>query len=66
MNFYVNQTIEIHKIQIGSLNNSSVLQIGTSGIIKPQSNLYNTGGFATAAPQLTQPTRPLVPLASTS
>lgn len=66
MNINVNQNIVIHKLNIGTLNNSSVLQIGTAGVIKPLSRLYNTGGFATAAPQLTQMEQPFVPLASTS
>jgi spore germination protein PB len=33
----VNQTIRIGKIEINSLTNSSILQIGTSGAIKAQS-----------------------------
>lgn len=52
MQINVQQTICIQTIKIGSLTNSSVLQIGTSGIITPASNLYNTGGFKTAAPQI--------------
>jgi len=59
---------------VGSVNNSSVLQIGSAGMIKPLSNLYNTGGFFQEAPQISteSPTGvaaessegPLVPLSS--
>ena len=50
MNFFINQNITIHTIKIDSLSNSSVFQIGSAGIIKPVSNLFNTGGFSGAAP----------------
>lgn len=50
MNFYVNQSIIIQYIKIGGISNSSVFQIGSSGIIKPHSYLYNTGGFTGPAP----------------
>ncbi|MFZ3589144.1 spore germination protein GerPB [Bacillus sp. DJP31] len=67
MNFYIHQTITIHHLKVGSISNSSVLQIGSAGIIKPLSNLYNTGGFKAAAPQ-TGPSStiegPAVPLTS--
>lgn len=39
-------------IKIGSVNNSSVFQIGSAGIIKPYSTLANTGGFTEPAPEL--------------
>jgi spore germination protein PB len=55
MNFYIQQTIQIHSIKIGGLTNSSVLQIGSAGIIKPASFLYNTGGFTEPAPQASTP-----------
>jgi spore germination protein PB len=51
MNLYVNQNINIHSIRIDGISNSSVLQIGSAGMIKPLSQLYNTGGFTQAAPQ---------------
>ncbi|MFD2443145.1 spore germination protein GerPB [Bacillus sp. CGMCC 1.16607] len=51
MNFYIQQTIQINFIKIGSLSNSSVFQIGSAGIIKPASYLYNTGGFIKPAPK---------------
>lgn len=37
-------------LKIGGMTNSSVLQIGTTGIITEASNLFNTGGFTAAAP----------------
>ncbi|MBM7604140.1 spore germination protein PB [Metabacillus crassostreae] len=74
MNFYINQSICINYLRVGSVNNSSVLQIGSAGMIKPLSNLYNTGGFIQAAPQIESETPtgvvteatedPLVPLAA--
>lgn len=50
MNFYIQQSIHIHFIKIGGITNSSVLQIGSAGIIKPAAYLYNTGGFTQPAP----------------
>lgn len=55
MNFYIQQSIVINNLKIGSLSNSSVLQIGSSGIIKPSSHLYNTGGFVQPAPEAQKP-----------
>lgn len=55
MNFYVQQSIHINMIKIGSITSSSVLQIGSAGIIKDISNLYNTGGFTEPAPQAVSP-----------
>lgn len=49
-NFYVQQSIHINFIRINGITNSSVLQIGSAGIIKPASYLYNTGGFIGPAP----------------
>ncbi|MBB6443502.1 spore germination protein GerPB [Bacillus benzoevorans] len=68
MNFYVQQSITIQFLKIGGITNSSVLQIGSAGIIKPVSNLYNTGGFTGPAPQIPKPGTlqdfPSVPLSS--
>ncbi len=50
MNFYIQQSIQINFIKIGGVSNSSVFQIGSAGIIKPSSHLYNTGGFTGPAP----------------
>lgn len=62
MNLTVHQTINIHTIKVEAVSNSSVLQIGTAGIIKPLSNLYNTGGFTGPAPQAGGSPLSLVPL----
>ncbi len=50
MNLTVNQSIVIQQLRVDSINNSSVLQIGTVGMISALSNLYNTGGFTGPAP----------------
>lgn len=50
MNFYIQQAIHINFIRINGITNSSILQIGSAGIIKPASYLYNTGGFTQPAP----------------
>jgi spore germination protein PB len=67
MNFFINQSIVIHSLRVDGLNNSSVLQIGSAGVIKPLANLYNTGCFTEPAPEI-KPTSatavPLVPLTS--
>lgn len=52
MNLTVNQTIIIHNFRVNSVSSSSVLQIGSSGMIQGLSNLYNTGGFTAPAPAL--------------
>ncbi|WP_078548230.1 spore germination protein GerPB [Litchfieldia alkalitelluris] len=63
MNFYINQNISIQYFKIGSVSNSSVLQIGSAGMIKSLSNNYNTGGFLEAAPETSEPIEgPVVPL----
>lgn len=51
MNFYIQQSIQINFIKIDSITNSSVLQIGSAGMIKPSTHLYNTGGFTEPAPE---------------
>ncbi len=51
MNFYINQTIQINNLRVDSVSNSSVLQIGSAGMIRSLSNLYNTGGFTGPAPE---------------
>lgn len=52
MNWTVNQTITIGQLKVNSVSNSSVLQIGSAGMIRSLSNLYNTGGFTEPAPAL--------------
>ncbi|WP_404432024.1 spore germination protein GerPB [Sutcliffiella horikoshii] len=49
-NFFINQSIVIHHLKIGGISNSSVFQIGSAGVIKSLSNLYNTGNFVGPAP----------------
>ncbi|MGP7817871.1 spore germination protein GerPB [Niallia sp. 01092] len=51
MNYFIQQSITINTIKIGGITNSSVFQVGSAGIIKPASYLYNTGGFTEAAPE---------------
>lgn len=62
-NYYIQQTIHINFIKIGGITNSSVLQIGSAGIIRPQANLYNTGGFTQPAPAGIKPggQQPVIP-----
>lgn len=50
MNYYIQQSIQINLIKIGGISNSSVLQIGSAGIIRPASYLYNTGQYTEPAP----------------
>lgn len=52
MSWTIHQTIMIQNLKVGSVANSSVLQIGTAGTIRSLSNLYNTGGFIEPAPEL--------------
>ncbi|KHF39951.1 spore germination protein GerPB [Halalkalibacter okhensis] len=61
MNFHINQNISIHLLKVEGVSNSSVLQIGSAGMIKSLSNLYNTGGFTEPAPEATTP-EPIAPL----
>lgn len=73
-NYFINQSIIIHYLRVDGISNSSVLQIGSAGIIKPVSNLYNTGCFTGPAPEAKKPNQvtqqqqqqqfgtPLVPL----
>ncbi|TDL80726.1 spore germination protein GerPB [Peribacillus frigoritolerans] len=69
MNFYINQTIQINYLKVDAVSNSSVLQIGSAGMIKPLANLYNTGAFTAPAPAAVPPggqtgtEGPFVPLA---
>ncbi|SEN13409.1 spore germination protein PB [Mesobacillus persicus] len=70
-NFYIQQSININLLRVDAVSNSSVLQIGSSGIIKPASYLYNTGGYTAPAPEPGEPNggddppiAPVVPLQS--
>ena len=55
MNLTVHQQITIYQLRVDSVTDSSVLQVGTAGSIRSLSQLYNTGQFKEAAPQLGQP-----------
>lgn len=65
MNFHINQSITINTLRVDGITNSSILQIGSAGMIKSLSNLYNTGGYTEPAPEVGEyePRPPLVPLA---
>ncbi|MFQ3543826.1 spore germination protein GerPB [Halobacillus rhizosphaerae] len=45
MNITVHQSICIHVLRIGSVSNSSIVQIGSSGVIQAKADLYNTGQY---------------------
>lgn len=61
----IQQSFYIHTIKVGSITNSSVLQIGSTGSIQALSEAYNTGGFTRPAPEVAYPqSKPIVPLAS--
>ncbi|PWU67757.1 MULTISPECIES: spore germination protein GerPB [Gracilibacillus] len=65
MQLTVHQSIYIHLLKVGSVTNSSVLQIGSTGQIQALSQLYNTGGYEEKA-EPAEPqglSAPLVPLA---
>lgn len=65
MHLTVHQSIAIHMLKIGSISNSSVLQIGSAGSIQSSAALYNTGQYQELAePAEVQPgiETPLVPL----
>ncbi|MFD2760660.1 spore germination protein GerPB [Lentibacillus juripiscarius] len=55
MHFAIHQTISIHFIKVEAISNSSVLQIGSTGSIQSQSDVYNTGGY-------TEPAEPAEPI----
>ncbi len=60
MNFYIKQSIHINMIKINAIANSSVLQIGSAGIIKPVTKLSNTGNFTGPAPDV-EKKNPVIP-----
>ncbi len=51
-NYYIHQAIFISQFKVGGVSNSSVLQIGSVGSIKPVGNYLNTGQFTQTAPKL--------------
>jgi spore germination protein PB len=65
MNLTVHQSIVIQQLRVDAVTNSSILQIGSTGVINALSNLYNSGGFTGPGPALPSEELPiLVPLAS--
>lgn len=67
MKLSVYQCITVQQLRIGSVSNSSVLQIGTSGTIKALSHVYNTNRAESAAegnePETeSEKVKPMVPL----
>lgn len=52
MKFYINQSIHINSIKISNISNSSIFQIGSSGVIKSLSTLANTGKYIEEAPEV--------------
>ncbi|OUS77492.1 spore gernimation protein [Paenibacillus sp. MY03] len=52
MSWTIHQYITIHSLHVDSLSNSSVLQVGSAGAIRSMSQLYNSGGFSSPAPEL--------------
>ncbi|MEK3799679.1 spore germination protein GerPB [Peribacillus sp. FSL H8-0477] len=65
MIFNIQQNIHIHMIKINSIGNSSVFQIGSSGVIKALSTFSNTGGYTEPAPQLDNEGESFVPFPPT-
>lgn len=51
MNITVHQSIYIHFLRIGTVANSSIVQIGSSGVMQAKADLHNTGGFTEPAPE---------------
>lgn len=51
MNLTVHQSIYIHFLRIGTVANSSIVQIGSSGVMQAKADLYNTGGYTQPAPE---------------
>ncbi|UOQ43476.1 spore germination protein GerPB [Halobacillus salinarum] len=45
MSLTVHQSICIHVLRIGTIANSSIVQIGSSGVIQGKADLYNTGEY---------------------
>ncbi|MFD2639419.1 spore germination protein GerPB [Piscibacillus salipiscarius] len=45
MGLTIHQQIYIQFLKVGSITNSSVLQVGSSGSIQAVANAYNTGEF---------------------
>ncbi|WP_026905699.1 spore germination protein GerPB [Paucisalibacillus globulus] len=65
MNITVHQSIHINLLKVGSITNSSVLQIGSTGALQAYSELHNSGQFTEPAEEaaIQLEASPLVPLA---
>lgn len=55
MSLTVHQCISINVLRIGSVSNSSIVQIGSSGVIQAKADLFNTGEYLEPA----SPAQPL-------
>ncbi|WP_099157233.1 spore germination protein GerPB [Virgibacillus ndiopensis] len=69
MSITIHQSISIYMIKIGAITNSSVLQIGSTGSIQAQSDIYNTGGYTEPAEEavpLGQQPPPMIPLSQSA
>lgn len=63
LHWTIHQQITINMIKIGSMSNSSILQIGTAGTIQSRAELANSGKFTSPAPvPITQGKTTTVPL----
>ncbi|MBY3621932.1 spore gernimation protein [Acinetobacter sp. CUI P1] len=64
MNITVYQCISVNHLKIGTISNSSVLQIGTSGRINALSHSYQTGDVPKSPPAPTPAVSdsPFIPL----
>ncbi|WP_027963896.1 spore germination protein GerPB [Halalkalibacillus halophilus] len=62
MDITIHQQIRVNFLKVGSINNASVLQIGSSGLIQTVSNAYNTGGYTEPAEEAEIQRLPIVPL----
>ncbi|MDL4842870.1 spore germination protein GerPB [Aquibacillus rhizosphaerae] len=64
MHLTIHQSINIHMLKVGSVSNSSVLQIGSAGSIQASAKLYNTGEYTELAEPISPEgaETPLVPL----
>ncbi|WP_409291775.1 spore germination protein GerPB [Peribacillus sp. SCS-37] len=59
LTYNIQQSIHINMIRIDGMSQSSVFQIGSTGVMKSLATQSNTGGFTAAAPEAV----PLVPAA---
>ncbi|MGL4820008.1 MAG: spore germination protein GerPB [Bacilli bacterium] len=55
MNIYINQSILIQQLKVGSVSSASVFQIGTSGTVNASSSFNNSGQYGEAIEPLQAP-----------